>query len=626
MFLRAFFCGAVTAIPLAFCAVPTMAESTAETVRPAAADNSAVDARQIAALIAQLGDDDYAVRHRAEDKLLALGAAAFDQLQAAGDDADLEISSGARYLLQQLRVQWNRPGDGKDVQRLLTRYGDLSQPQRQQRIVALGALPHGAGLPALCRIVRFEPSPLAARLAALAAIDLKSLALEALPRDACRKELGPSEREPARWIRLALLSDGPAGDEPQRWRKELDAEQSLLAQRSSDTNALIVQLLLRRQLELCQRLKLVQPTAEALDAYVAVLVEKEGDQDRSEMVAVWQGLDWLIDAHRWDLLDGFAQRHEAAIGANRTLSYYWATALRKAEREADAAQAAEKAFRLPAKEDESCLVIGYQLSKLGQIDWAEREYHAAIKAAPILSRDSLLARIELAGWQADRQDYRAAAQTLQPLSEAAAESRAVQAKLAAELLNHSDASGQQTIQSALALYEFYRGQAFAADKDFAQQRQHLVKAYDLSDDNPDILIAMYRSPQPDEEFRRKTLSHIRAMRVRYQDLIDKSPEEPQMYNQWAWLVANTEGEPGDYDKAVKYSLRSLELSDNHEEPGLLDTLGRCYYAAGDVEKAVESQRRAVEQTPHYQVMQRQLATFEKALAERRKSADAQNSK
>ena len=65
-----------------------------------------------------------------------------------------------------------------------------------------------------------------------------------------------------------------------------------------------------------------------------------------------------------------------------------------------------------------------------------------------------------------------------------------------------------------------------------------------------------------------------------------------MYNQWAWLVTNTEG---DFAQAVQHSLRSLELAP--DEPSYLDTLGRCYFAAGDVENAIKSQRKAVELAP-----------------------------
>jgi tetratricopeptide (TPR) repeat protein len=73
--------------------------------------------------------------------------------------------------------------------------------------------------------------------------------------------------------------------------------------------------------------------------------------------------------------------------------------------------------------------------------------------------------------------------------------------------------------------------------------------------------------------------------------------------------------------AVVYSRRSLELAP--DEPSYLDTLGRCYYAVGDYEHAVENQRRAVELAPQYGVMRRQLAMFEQALADAQ-SKDAQS--
>jgi len=93
--------------------------------------------------------------------------------------------------------------------------------------------------------------------------------------------------------------------------------------------------------------------------------------------------------------------------------------------------------------------------------------------------------------------------------------------------------------------------------------------------------------------------------------IEQEPNNSHWYNHWAWLVSNTEG---DFAQAVKHSLRSLELSP--DSPSLLDTLGRCYYAVGELENAVRVQREAVRRHPHLQVMGDQLELFESALAER----------
>jgi tetratricopeptide (TPR) repeat protein len=81
-------------------------------------------------------------------------------------------------------------------------------------------------------------------------------------------------------------------------------------------------------------------------------------------------------------------------------------------------------------------------------------------------------------------------------------------------------------------------------------------------------------------------------------------------NQLAWLVSNTEG---DFDEAVRCSLRSLDL--RPDAAGYYDTLGRCYYAKGDYANAVSNQSKAVEMEPHSPQIVRQLELFKKALRE-----------
>ncbi len=120
---------------------------------------------------------------------------------------------------------------------------------------------------------------------------------------------------------------------------------------------------------------------------------------------------------------------------------------------------------------------------------------------------------------------------------------------------------------------------------------------------------MYRSKDSDSAYRKRTAKLIREVNKRVESNIQQDPDNAQWYNQWAWLVSNTKG---DYAKAVKYSLHSLELSP--DSPSLLDTLGRCYYAAGDLENAIKVQRQAIEGHPHLLVMRRQLELFESELA------------
>ena len=81
------------------------------------------------------------------------------------------------------------------------------------------------------------------------------------------------------------------------------------------------------------------------------------------------------------------------------------------------------------------------------------------------------------------------------------------------------------------------------------------------------------------------------------------------FNQYAWLVGNT---TGDYQRAVEYSRKSLELR-NWESASYLDTLGHCYFGAKDYENAVKYQQQAVDMDPESLGMRRQLNVFRQAL-------------
>jgi tetratricopeptide (TPR) repeat protein len=145
------------------------------------------------------------------------------------------------------------------------------------------------------------------------------------------------------------------------------------------------------------------------------------------------------------------------------------------------------------------------------------------------------------------------------------------------------------------------------------------------DKDPDALIAMYRLPDQDATWRRSVIQRITASATQmknemaqYKNLMKRQPLGPNreqfdrrlamLNNQYAWLVANTEG---DFSGALAASLESLEYTPG--SPVYLDTLARCYFANKDYANAVKHQRMAVEQIPHSGLMQRQLKEFEAAL-------------
>jgi hypothetical protein len=580
------------------------------------AAGAAADApRSAGDLINDLGDDRYAVRRRAEQELLRQGPEVYDQLKAAEDSNDLEIAERARYIVQRMRVEWVRPDDSAEVRRILARYGDLPEAERLKRIARLNNLAADDGLPALCRIARLEPSPVVARRAALAVLSRPALSGDRPAiATASQAELGSSERAPATWIRLSL---GEGADRRQAladWNAAIGAEAALLAEESPETTFEIVRELMERRLELCNELALVDETTAALLEMAELEGKGDADQATNNLA---RALRWIIDHKRWDVLDQVARARSEQLKANRRLLYYLAAATSRAGRADEATKLADEAFEMndPFEDEADRVGAAGALAQLGFLDWAEREYRKSIKDLPVVSWESLAARRDWAMWLHDREEYKAAADVLGEFFDVLGENRAARQRLIQQL------EGRQYLNSLAARRQFYLACHYESQRDYAKQREALETAFKLYDDDPDILIAMYRSPGAEQQYRQQTVTRIHQMSQKHLALIEQYPDEPSFHNQWAWLIANTEG---DYAKAVEHSRRSLELSP--DEPSYLDTLGRCYYAADDLENAVKSQQRAVELAPHYGVMRRLLEQFQRELAARKKPANATGKK
>lgn len=562
----------------------------------------ASDPAAIAKLVEQLGSDQFALRRHAEEELTRLGPAAQEQLKLAEQSDDLEVAERASYILQSMRVDWIRPQDAPEVRRALARFGDLSRDEKQHRIQLLAALPNGQGLPALCRIARLEHVPGVARQSALAMLRQKP-PTEGAPAilDACRQELQGDVRPAAAWIELWLREQADRHATLADWNKAIDAELKLYQAKSPDTDFTTVSALMQRRLDLCNELKLVDETTAGLLAIVDLINEDE-DRPQFDASLVW-AIAWIVEHDRWDVLNQLYQKYRGEIHGDRKLLYRYAAALSRSGQTDEANKLAERAFSMKVDEPIDRVSIAAAIADIGAVDWALREYKTAIEAMPPLSYESLIARREVSTWLHDRQDYKGASDVLLEFFQRiqAKENRLALRELRQQL------DGTQYLNAIEGRQLLYQANHHHSRGEFDLERETLEKAYEKYDDDPDILIAMFRMPDASEEYKQRTRDRIAKMAESYANQIDDSPEDPSKYNQWAWLVSNTEG---DFAQAVQHSLHSLELSP--DEPSYLDTLGRCYFSAGDVENAIKSQRKAVELAPQYQIMRRQLAEFEKA--------------
>jgi tetratricopeptide (TPR) repeat protein len=593
----------------AFAVVPIWAadgDTTAEAKKPDAVAFDSRDA-QLDELIRELGNPLFTVRRAAANEIRKIGPEAFDRLHAATDDSDPEIAASANYLLRQIAVRWTRSDDSATVRHLMNSFGNREDIDRQRKIQTLAALPNGEGVAALCRVARFDRMPLLSRLAALSIVQMgddetdgksTNLAIDPAIFD---RELGESTRAPVLWLRQFQIQLRDPAASIAGWQRLIDEEARRLDVEVNETSPTLVSALLWNLADVHRQLGATGPLVGVADRILAV-----GGADSERLLGTF--LQWLVQHESWEALEQFAARHDDRIQKSKRTLYLLAIARTKQNKSDVAEELARRAAKLAPTKPFDGLEAAQLLVALGQFDWAVREYQTGIEGQPIEAASAIGARMLLSNVLQDYERYDEGAAAIQPLVEAIEKNPDV-ARAYAGAQDELDFLLKGEMLSARLHY--LQACHFEQEHDYKHQREELLEAIEQDETDADVLIAMYRLGDADDAWMADTRERIRKLSKEIEEQIDDRPDEPVFYNQWAWLIANTEG---DFSKAVRLSRRSLEL--DPDTPSYLDTLGRCYYSAGEYERAVESQRKAVALIPHMQVMQRQLKLFEKALAEK----------
>jgi tetratricopeptide (TPR) repeat protein len=567
-----------------------------------AADRPAVDAspERIAALIAQMGDEDYFARERAQAELAALGFEAFDALEEAEYSDDIEIASRARYLLRKMRFHWTVSSDRPEVRALLNNYEELQEAQRVECMQRLAQLPDDLGLAALCRLVRFEPTPRLGKRAAAEAIAAPADEAIDWPRreQVIARTLGRCRRPAADWLRVFGSSHSDLAATVAAWDPLVTTEEQVLAQQPDQSSTTVVDILLRQQVIWLEQLG---RTDDALAAMRRLLAQERGEQE-----SLLTLIDWLADRQGWSVLDELEARFRGQIDADALLLYAVADA-RDRQGNAEAAEAsAAKALALGGGEAVAHYEVAWRLRRTGLAKWSEREYRETIRIGPDVLLVAIAARMSVSEMLHDRDEDQEAAQLLEQAVVGIEQNVQAGNEDVERLWRTAD-------ENRARMHYFYANVALSQGRadEYLERLQAGIAVDPLE---ADILIALYRLPNPTEEQRAETLRLIRAATDEFRRRIEENPDDPSNsdpYNQLAWLVGNTEG---DQDEALRCSLRSLELQP--ETAGYLDTLGRCYYTRGELENAVKTQRRAVELDPHSGLIRKQLELFERELREK----------
>lgn len=589
------------------------------------ADSSEFDQRkttEVGRLIERLGSDSYATRTRAREKLQRMGLEAFDELHAAQYHADSEIANAARHLVSSLMVSWSKPSDLPEVRDALQEYGAQDENERSNRIDRLANLPNRQGLGALARLARFETNLRLSRQAALSAMQQpmsESDAERLRSAEMIRSTIDESDRQASQWLSAYAEDLQQGGYAAARWR-ELIAEQrsqidTAATQQSTRSSVLeLVRVCATRAAGMGQREEAIELANEHLDLIPPATRE------------LIDACSWAIDNKLHPVVLSLRDAHRRLFSKQPILLYGSAEAELAAGRPDAADRIAERAANInpvpTTKEEQEKIspnqleevaqihrVVGKELTERGLFRWAEREYRQIIDPLPIDSLPAAMTRDHLATMLSEMQRHQDVVDVLEPLVDRIEKDE--QLKRSLRMQNFNDLLARSEL-------DFHRGMALAEKKKTEEAQSLLRRAFEMDRDNVDILIAMYRL-EGDDEWKDSVLKILRRQIVEIESNIRiKEAQARQigpmqifggqvadLYNQYAWLVANTEG---DYQKALQFSLKSIEMIPDNS--ALLDTCARCYFAVGDIDNAVITQRRAIKLMPHSPPMVRQLKEFE----------------
>jgi tetratricopeptide (TPR) repeat protein len=566
----------------------------------------ATQREQVAELIGQLGDPQFAVRRRAQEQLVKLGFDAFDALVAAQDHVDPEVAMQARYLVRRIRSSWTNDSDPRQIQEIFKEYEILPEEDRRAKINQLAELPADAGLKWLCRLVRFERSPLLSKRAALAIMDHPPADEAHWERreQIMRTELNGSERPAAAWLEVYLQARTDPAGALEAWTRLTDAERETLSRQPQDTHNQIVQALLKREVEMLDALGKSEGVDRVLEQMI--LAERGDSQSLSELI------QWFADRKAWSSIDRVAERFSASFEVDAVLMYTLCEA-RLAQGQTELAEeTAQRALKIHGDSQQEHVLLANRLGDQGLNRWADREWQYAIELGPTGSQWDIIARKLLANSYHDRQEDDKAGKLLSDLLSAAESDNNVMQRIRAAQQQQYETSISQLRSD---MY-FYQACHAAAQGDVQRQRDLLDESLAQNRSNIEALIALYQITEGDTKRRSRIAEWSKEFIELCRSRIDDDADSPTFYNQIAWLVANTEG---NHEEAIALSKRSIELARAQGDPplrlgGLYDTLAHCYFAKGDYAQAVKTQEEAARLDPHTQSIVRALERFRRALA------------
>jgi Flp pilus assembly protein TadD len=337
-----------------------------------------------------------------------------------------------------------------------------------------------------------------------------------------------------------------------------------------------------------------RPGAEWLRTYLA------SRDDPKKAASQWTR--WIRDEQ--DVLQRASGQGNPSIIA--ALMYYLALDQAEQGNETSADETAGQALRFGSNPSSMRLRaridMALALAQRGRFQWADSEHRLVLGAGS--PRLQLLAGILFSESLHDRGENLAAAQALE---------RVLQ--LDPQALNQALDNMNRTAPEIRGRMAFFLSCHWEEQGDRAKQRRYLEEAVQHDKGELDALIARYRLPEKDPDFHQQTRDLVDRSASFYRRLIAETPDnipgKARFYNQFAWLVGNTEG---DLDEALECAHKAVEL--RPDAGAYLDTLAHVHFARGELQSAVKSQTKAAQLEPHSGLIKKKLQLFRDALSEK----------
>ena len=583
---------------------------TAQAITTSAGDD-VTNQQKITALITALGDSDYATRESATQQLRTVADHAIDQLlDAANQSKDLEVALRAQWILE--TVSLTGPDDPPEVKDLLNNFSNRSLSQQISALSRLVRLENNVGVQPLARLIRTNRSESISYLAALVLLQ------EWQPNDPCwpnltaqvPNELNASQRPAAMLIQyltsFSRLADNPKTKLDQK--KDAFTEFEIAVEKfleflPFDKQAFGINTTRREVGDLAREIVVrcharVAIQAECPDRGITVakkLFDFIAESGKKSPLATADVLFWASHSGLASLCNSLPESLQNTL-QDQSLTLYAVASCEQANgNDVLAAEMAGRAFALSSDKTDQQMLAAIRLDHWGLVDWADREYRRVISSPKLSAQQIIPLSIQWAELLNDFDRCEKASAVLQQMLSGSHGT--------VKNIRVMDSLGYSK-DALTARQKYFVSRSAKENGDRGRERQDLDEALKEYPEEIDTLIAYYHFPGLSSVDRSRIMTLIEKALRKLQQRIDQEPDAANSYNEYAWLVANTEG---DLARATRYSKRSLEL--DFDSASFLDTLAHCYAAKKNSEEAIRCQVVALRKDPGSNTIKKNLQKF-----------------